>query len=92
MYTINFCIFRIFDRHISNVINKKTFAWLFIYLNIIWIEIFYTNNIIEKEARVAFYAYIFDFTAQFLLICYLWLEMIISVFVLFYISWDTSKC
>ena len=49
-----FYVFRIFYRHISNLVNNNIFTWLFIYFNIIWIKIFYTDNIIEKVVCAVF--------------------------------------
>ena len=44
---MNFYEFRVLC-HISNIVNKNIFVWLFIYFNIIWIKIFYTDYIIQK--------------------------------------------
>ena len=49
----------------SNVVNKNIFVSIFIYFNIIWIKLFYIDNIIEKVQCVFFYVYIFDFITHF---------------------------
>ena len=46
-YTINFYIFRIFDCHIPNVVNKNNFVWLFTCFSFIWIKILHIDNIVE---------------------------------------------
>ena len=88
IYTINFYVFRIFDRHLSNIVNKNIFVWLFIYFNIIRIKNLYIDNIIEKVVCAVFFIYIFDFITYFyntfiniklLLIHYLCSEMTITV-------------
>ena len=65
IYTINFYIFRVFDCHIYNIVNKSIFISLFIYFNIIWIKIFYVDIIVEKVVCAVFYIYIFDFITNF---------------------------
>ena len=49
-----FYVFQVFDHHIPNVINKNIFVRLFIYFNIIWIKLFYIDNIIKKVERLVF--------------------------------------
>ena len=65
-----------------------TFDILYEYFNIIWIKIFYIDNIMEKEVCVVFYIYIFCFITHFynaliniklLLIHYLCSKMVITV-------------
>ena len=50
-YTINFNIFRIFDCHIPNVVNKNNFVWLFTCFSFIWIKILHIDNIVEFITR-----------------------------------------
>ena len=50
-YTINFNIFRIFDCHIPNVVNKNNFVWLFTCFSFIWIKILHIDNIVEFTTR-----------------------------------------
>ena len=83
MYTKKFYVF--FDCHISNIVNKNVFVWLFIYFNIIWIKTFCIDNIIEVVCAV-FYIYILDFIMHFLFVfqfCYLSSEIVTNVFVFF---------
>ena len=91
IYTINFYMFRIFDSYVSNVVNMNIFVWLFICFNIIRINIFYNDNIIKKIVCAVFlYLYLclyYSFlihiiNTRFLLIRYLWRELVIKVFVL----------
>ena len=41
MYTIGFRVAKVIDRNVSNVENKNTLVWLFIYFDFIWILIFF---------------------------------------------------
>ena len=50
-YTINFNIFRIFDCHLPNVVNKNNFVWLFTCFSFIWIKILHIDNIVEFITR-----------------------------------------
>ena len=87
--------FWIFDRHISNIVNKNISVWLFIHFNIIFIKTFYVDDIIEKVVCAVFYIYIYDFITHFLFIFsvfYLWNTMVINVFVLLDILSNNSKC
>ena len=54
IYTINCCIAKFFDCHVSNVGNKNVFILLFIFLDFIWIKIFYIDHAIEKVVRTIF--------------------------------------
>ena len=58
-------MFRVFDYHIYNIVNKSIFESLFIYFNIIWIKDFYVDIILEKVVCAVFYIYIFDFITNF---------------------------
>ena len=65
---MNFYEFRVFC-HISNIVNKNILIWLFIYFNIIWIKIFYTDYIIQKVVCSFCYTnQAFDDALQFLAI------------------------
>ena len=48
------CIAKFFDRHVSNMGNKNVFILLFIFLDFIWIKIFYIDHAIEKVVRTNF--------------------------------------
>ena len=60
IYSISFDIFQIFYCYISNKVNKKILAWVFINFNIILYQ--------QKSIRSSFCIYIFVFIAHFLFI------------------------
>ena len=100
MCTINFPEFRIFDRHISNIVNNNIFVWLFIYFNVIRIKTLYIDNIIPKSGMYAFLCLclwlyfsflIFIVNIKLVLIHYLCHEMVMNFFVLLHILLDNSK-
>ena len=67
---------------------------LFIYFNIIGIQIFCIDNAIKKAICLVFYAYIFNFIIYlmiYIINIYLCHEMVINVFFLLYIFSDNSK-
>ena len=63
-FITNFYVAKVFDRHISNVVNKNIFVWLFIRLDLIWIEIFYIDHVIKKVVCTIFYTYYFEFIVE----------------------------
>ena len=51
---MNCYVAKVFDNHISYVINKNIFVWLFIYLDFIWMKAFYIDCAIKKVVCTIF--------------------------------------
>ena len=79
--------------HISNVINKNIFVWLFIYVNFIWIKFFYIDSIIEKVVSAVCYNGTFEFNTHFNLY-YLYNSLVVTWYAKFisvYLSFSLAR-
>ena len=77
-------VLQVVERHISNVINKNIFVWLFIYLYFIRIKIFYIDHFIEKVVYAIFHIYFFKFVKSY--------DQNKFSFSLLFVIWYRNKC